>query len=139
MKKFLVLITALAMLSGFNSAIAAPQAKSGAKCSKAGLSQTVGNKKLTCVKSGSKLIWNKGVVIKSATTPQPTASAEPTPVETAQSPAPSQSPTVGLVKYKNCTEVKTAGVAPITKAKTPELYELNAGLDRDKDGIACDS
>lgn len=139
MKKLLSLATALVMLVGFNSATAAPQAKSGAKCTKAGLSQTVGNKKFTCVKSGSKLIWNKGVVIKSTSTPQPTASAEPTPVETTQSPAPSQSPTVGLVKYKNCTEVKTAGVAPITKTKTPELYELNAGLDRDKDGIACDS
>lgn len=139
MKKLLVLVTALALLSGFNSAIAAPQAKSGTKCSKAGLSQTVGNKKFTCVKSGSKLIWNKGVAIKSPSTPQPTASAEPTPVETIQSPAPSQSLASGLVKYKNCTEVKTAGVAPITKALTPELYGLNAGLDRDKDGVACDS
>jgi hypothetical protein len=44
-----------------------------------------------------------------------------------------------VVKYKNCTEAKAAGVSPITKAKTPELYELNTGLDRDKDGVACDS
>jgi hypothetical protein len=139
MKKLLFLATALVVLAGFNSATAAPQAKSGAKCTKAGSSQTVGNKKFTCVKSGSKLIWNKGVVIKSASTPQPTASAEPTQVETTPTPAASQSPVVSIVKYKNCTEAKAAGVAPITKAKTPELYELNAGLDRDKDGVACDS
>lgn len=139
MKKLLILVTALAMLSGFDLAMAAPQAKSGAKCSKAGLTQTVSDKKFTCVKKGSKLIWNKGVGIKSASTPQPTASAEPTPVETSPTPAASQSPTVSIVKYKNCTEVKTAGVAPISKAITPELYALNAGLDRDKDGVACES
>ena len=139
MKKLLALTTALVVLSGFTSALAAPQAKSGAKCTKAGLTQTVGGKKFTCVKSGSKLFWNKGVVIKSASTPAPTASVAPTPIETSQSPAPTQSPAVTVVKYKNCTEAKAAGVAPITKAKTPELYELNAGLDRDKDGVACDS
>lgn len=33
----------------------------------------------------------------------------------------------------------TAGAAPLTKAKTPDLYELNAGLDRDKDGVACEN
>jgi len=133
MKKLLVLATALLVISGFTSAHAAPQAKSGAKCTKAGLTQTVGGKKFTCIKSGSKLVWNKGVVIKSVSTPEPTASVTPTPTETPQS------PTVSVVKYKNCTEVKAAGVAPITKVKTPELYELNAGLDRDKDGVACDS
>ncbi len=139
MKKLLSLVTSLAMLSGFNSATAAPQAKSGAKCSKAGLTQTVANKKFTCVKSGSKLIWNKGVVIISASTPKPIASTEPTPVETTQSPAPAQSSTPSLTKFKNCAEVKAAGAAPLTKAKSPELYELNAGLDRDKDGVACES
>ena len=139
MKKLLVLTTALLVISGFNSAQAAPQAKSGAKCTKAGVTQTVGGKKFTCIKSGSKLVWNKGVAIKSASTPEPTASVAPTPIETSQSPAPAQSPAVTVVKYKNCTEAKAAGVAPITKMKTPELYELNAGLDRDKDGVACDS
>lgn len=139
MKKLLVLATALLVTSVFTSANAAPQAKSGAKCTKAGLTQTVGGKKFTCIKSGSKLVWNKGVAIKPVATPEPTASVSPTPIETSQSPAPSQSPTVSVVKYKNCTEAKAAGVAPITKVKTPELYELNAGLDRDKDGVACDS
>jgi hypothetical protein len=139
MKKLVVFITGLVVICGFTSAVAAPQAKSGAKCTKAGLTQIVGSKKFTCVKSGSKMVWNKGVEIKSAPTPKPTASDAPTPVETSQSPAPTQSPAVTVVKYKNCTEAKAAGVAPITKAKTPELYELNAGLDRDKDGVACDS
>ena len=40
-------------------------AKHGAKCSKLGQIQTTGGKKFTCTKSGSKLIWNKGVPVSS--------------------------------------------------------------------------
>ena len=36
--------------------------KAGAKCTKAGTKSVVGNKTFTCVKSGKKLIWNKGVL-----------------------------------------------------------------------------
>ena len=43
------------------------------------------------------------------------------------------------VKYKNCSEAKAAGVTPILKATDPELYALNAALDGDKDGDACES
>ncbi len=49
----------------------------GAKCSKAGATATADGKKYTCVKSGSKLVWNKGVAIKKPTTAAP---AVPTPV-----------------------------------------------------------
>jgi hypothetical protein len=55
-------------------------------------------------------------------------------------PTPTPTPT-GLVlfKFANCTAAKAAGVTPIRKATNPGLYELNASLDRDKDGIACNS
>lgn len=124
-----------------NASIAAVPAKSGAKCSKAGQVQVVGNNKFTCVKSGSKLVWNKGITIPVKATPSATASAEPSasPVEATPTASATSSPAPALVKFKNCTEVKSAGAAPLTKAKTPELYELNSGLDRDKDGIACES
>ena len=152
MKRLLALTTALLVLSGSTSTFAAPQAKSGAKCTKAGSTQTVGGKKFTCVKSGSKLIWNKGISIPtpSANAPEATnattggnmGASNPTPSTTASlatTPTPAPSSSIALVKFKNCTEVKAAGAAPLTKAKTPELYELNAGLDRDKDGVACES
>jgi len=45
--------------------------KSGAKCYKAKATTTVSGKKYTCIKSGSKLIWNKGVSIKVSTTAKP--------------------------------------------------------------------
>ena len=37
--------------------------KPGAACKKAGLMSLEGSKVYTCVKSGKKLIWNKGVAI----------------------------------------------------------------------------
>lgn len=82
------------------------------------------------VKSDSKPTPNKADV---APTPSPTPSETqvvPTPSPTKSSPK--------AIKYKNCTEVKNAGVAPILKSTNPELYELNKGLDRDKDGDACE-
>jgi hypothetical protein len=65
--------------------------------------------------------------------------SKPTPNATDVNPTPT--PTKSLpraVKYKNCTEAKNAGVTPILKSTNPELYELNKGLDRDKDGDACE-
>ena len=51
--------------------------KAGTKCTKAGSTSTAGGKKFTCVKSGTKLVWNKGVAVKKASptpTPTPTGS-----------------------------------------------------------------
>jgi len=42
-------------------------AKAGAKCTKVGVTSVVGAKTFTCIKSGKKLVWNKGVVAKKAT------------------------------------------------------------------------
>jgi hypothetical protein len=54
--------------------------KAGAKCTKAGATSISGGKKFTCVKSGTRLVWNKGVAVKAAATPKatPTATAVPT-------------------------------------------------------------
>jgi hypothetical protein len=126
---------------GSTSALAAAPAKAGTKCAKAGQTQVVGNKKFTCTKSGSKLTWDKGVAVTAKATPSASASNEPSTSPAEATPSASASSTIHtiLIKYKNCAEVKAAGRAPLTKAKTPELYELNAGLDRDKDGVACEN
>lgn len=46
----------------------------GTKCTKVGTTKTASNILYTCIKQGSKLVWNKGVAIKPATkaTPAPT-------------------------------------------------------------------
>jgi hypothetical protein len=63
---------------------AATEVKAGAKCTKANSTQTVGTKKFTCVKSGTKLTWNKGVPISKPAAPKPTTTQvdpDPLPVE----------------------------------------------------------
>ena len=57
----------------------AATAKAGASCPKAKATQTVGTKKFTCIKSGKKLVWDKGVTVPKAATPKPTATTTPTP------------------------------------------------------------
>jgi hypothetical protein len=76
--KFRTIATALVLLVGMSSSFAAPSPKAGAACSKLGMTQSFQGKKFTCVKNGSKRVWDKGTPIKSAlppptpTTPSPT-------------------------------------------------------------------
>ncbi len=65
MRKLIVLLLAISLVG-----IAPAQAsvKPGAKCKKAGVTATASGKKFTCIKSGGKLVWNKGVTIKKAAT-----------------------------------------------------------------------
>ena len=48
-------------------------AKAGASCSKAGITSVVSSKTFTCVKSGKKLVWNKGVKVVAAMPKVPTS------------------------------------------------------------------
>lgn len=53
--------------------------KAGSICSKLGANTTSGGKKFTCIKSGKKLIWNKGVIItKPLPSPSPSVASTPT-------------------------------------------------------------
>ncbi len=63
MRKLIVLLLAIA-LSGITPAQAV--VKAGTKCTKIGATATSAGKKFTCIKSGGKLVWNKGVMIKKA-------------------------------------------------------------------------
>ena len=60
MRKVLAVLVAVSLL-GIAPAQAAT--KPGSKCTKAGATVTSAGKKFTCVKSGKKLVWNKGVAI----------------------------------------------------------------------------
>ncbi|KGA19305.1 hypothetical protein GM50_6140, partial [freshwater metagenome] len=58
------LIAFLSVLSLFLSSPLSPAnaaAKAGAKCTKPGNIEVVKGKTFTCIKSGKKLVWNKGV------------------------------------------------------------------------------
>ncbi len=71
-----IILLALLSVTFPQQAIAASQAKAGAKCTKVNSIQTVGAKKFTCVKQGKRLIWNRGFAISNPATsiPSPTPS-----------------------------------------------------------------
>jgi len=72
MNKRLIAILSILSLVVFLPLVPAHSAtKAGAKCTKVGIKSIVGNKTFTCIKSGKKLVWNKGVAIKKPT-PTPT-------------------------------------------------------------------
>ena len=89
-KVLLALILVFALIAPINATAAI---KAGGSCKKAGQTSTFAGKKFTCVKSGKKLVWNKGVLVAKPTpeaTPTPTPS--PTPVVT-PTPTPVATPT----------------------------------------------
>ncbi len=66
--------------------------------------------------------------------------AVPVPVGPDPTPTPAPGPGPGEPRrYASCAEAKAAGVTPIVKKTNPQLYAANTHLDRDKDGVACDS
>jgi cytochrome b involved in lipid metabolism len=83
-----VLLTAVLL-----SALSAPSHAAtiaGTKCTKVGTTKTSGGLKHFCVKSGNKLIWNKGTAVKTTAKVTPKATASPS-VKPAASASPSQS------------------------------------------------
>lgn len=80
-KVILSAVLATLMLAAPINATAASPAKPGTVCAKLGVTQTISNKKFTCVKSGKKLVWNSGVVVKAA--PAPSSPNPNTPAATA--------------------------------------------------------
>ncbi|NCV34986.1 MAG: hypothetical protein EBX09_06605 [Actinobacteria bacterium] len=77
--KLRVILIALLFLAPLTPSISATPPKAGAICSKAGVTKNSDGKKYTCVKSGKKLVWNKGIQIKSAATNKISNSPSPTP------------------------------------------------------------
>jgi hypothetical protein len=61
---------------GLLQPIATAAPKPGTACKKVGQTSTSAGIKYTCIKSGKKLVWNKGVAVKKAT-PSPTPTTEP--------------------------------------------------------------
>ena len=66
MRKRSLMVMALSIALTFTAIPAFSATISGTSCTKAGTTKTVSNKKYTCIKSGKKLIWDKGVAIAAA-------------------------------------------------------------------------
>jgi hypothetical protein len=95
-------------------------ATSGASCPKAGATQTTGEKKFTCVKSGKKLVWNMGVALPKPV-PTRTPVAAPTPSATA-SPTPMPSPT------PSASSEPVVFVPPESPTSFENLYQNRKGI-----------
>ena len=69
------LALAIVLLLSISSPVHAAAPKAGSKCTKAGQTSTSAGIKYTCVKSGKKLLWDKGVALKKSE-PAPVPSPE---------------------------------------------------------------
>ena len=118
MKRAIIAIAALVLFLVPMNAIAAVKAGDG--CKKVGSTATSQGKKFTCVKSGKKLVWNKGVAI-SAPKPKP---AEPALPEA--TPTPSPTPTELTESDLRQRDIQKAfdEVANIAKKASPATTNL---------------
>ncbi len=133
-KKFL-LILSFALLLSLTAPVQAATPKAGAKCNKAGTTTTASGKKYTCVKTGNKLVWNKGVATKKPSpvatptpTPSPSLTPEPTPMPAPTvTPTPTQPPTPiapPLTFREKLWSKAVNGVFPIETENFPVPTEL---------------
>jgi hypothetical protein len=132
--KMKVVLASLLLLAPLTPTFSAIPPKAGSVCSKVGITKNYNGKKYTCVKSGKKLVWNKGVVIKVATptptpTPSPTPSPTPTPTPTpTPSPTPSPAPNYSLTDFKQSEDVANPSECKLRDARTIKTQPNNSGF-----------
>jgi hypothetical protein len=103
--------------------------KAGSSCSKAGIKSVSAGKTFTCVKSGKKLVWNKGVLIPvSKPSPVPTASPTATPTSTPVT-------AIDSVNYKGVMIYGVQGSELIRRADTGIFYETDSRKESDFSAI----
>ena len=67
MRKYLLAVITLSLLIPIGISTSSAAVKAGAACSKLNSTATASGKKFTCIKSGKKLLWNKGVILPAKT------------------------------------------------------------------------
>ena len=93
LRAILTLLISLVAALPLNAATPTP----GSSCKKVGLTTTASGKKYTCIKSGKKLIWDKGALLPKII---PTVSVPA--VETKPKPEPSPTTTTVNLENSNC-------------------------------------
>ena len=121
----------------------------GATCTKLKATQVYKGKKYTCIKSGKKLVWNKGVAVTVTPTPSSSTSITPsaTPTTTESPTQTTSSPTATTTKVgytmdevkthnsdKSCWSVVDGKVYDLTRWITshpggPEVIRAMCGVD----------
>jgi hypothetical protein len=139
MKRKSCIATAIVLLLALAAPVQAATPKAGAKCTKAGATATAAGKKFTCVKSGTKLVWNKGVAIKKPAvtpTPIPTPTPEPTPTPTPTftlSPTPTPSPTFDRKAWEfTYLKIWDESEKAQNQGSFPFQYKLSPNVNQEK-------
>ena len=121
MKSRVLVSLILPALLTFGAFDASAATIAGTSCTKVGNTKIVSGVKYFCVKSGKKLIWNKGTVVKASATPTTTKSASTTASSTPS--ASQQSSTIQLtadevakhVTSDSCWSIVFGNVYDLTK------------------------
>ena len=130
MRKWGAVLVGGVILLSMAAPVNAAAPKAGASCSKLGQTSSSSGIKYTCVKSGKKLVWNKGVSVKAAAKPDLNPVLKPTeplpvtpslPVETKNllRSDPRITPTNNLTSLETC---KTTDKTPAYGAKGITFY-----------------
>lgn len=139
MRKALVLLIGFTLLIPTSSAFAVTP-KAGATCSKLGIKAVYKGREYTCVKKGSKRVWNSGVVIKA--TPKPSLTSSPTPTPT-PTPTSSPTPTPTATATSTIKEFTKEEVAQRNTASScwtiinGDVYDLTQWISRHPGGAAA--
>jgi hypothetical protein len=110
------LLVAIALILTLATPVHAATPKAGAKCTKAGKTTTVAGKKFTCIKSGKKLVWNKGVAVKAAPKPQVLPAVPPT--VTPPQPEQKVEPKISFALDPRISQL--ADLTPVDFCRTPD-------------------
>ncbi len=132
--KFTLCVCLAVFVASFQP-LASAAVKAGQSCSKAGSTSTTKGVKYTCIKSGKKLIWNKGVKVVPVEKPTPlaTSSKEPTSTPTA-----SPTPTPNSLQSWDSSErlddlLKTfySRTQQSSNFQPETIFEFGKGIDED--------
>ena len=94
--------------------------KAGSACKKVGSKSVSGGKNYTCIKSGKKMVWDKGVVVAKPSV------AKPTP---APSSTPKPAPTVANITFENLLE-NNASVSYTAWKRTSDIVSSSTAKTR---------
>ena len=128
---------ALALIVVPTQFLNATSVKAGTSCTKLGQSQIFNGYKFTCIKSGKKLFWDKGIAIQK---PSPTSSSSPTLLNSNNSsPKPQPTPTQTQTPIQSISQTGVPGnlriaededwvsltwTAPESPSVQPEFYRI---------------
>jgi len=122
---FSILVVFVALVITSLPSISASPPKAGSTCVKQGLTKSYQGKKFTCVKSGKKLVWNKGAVAKqSASAPTSSKTSAPTPSPSTAS-QPKETFTPWSSKFSTEVMSETAFASFVSWAKDQSAQPIN--------------